>query len=133
MVSYLSQQFLKAAIYQCLTHCISKQPFELFLFGLILLSAGGTLTNLLAEIFYSYAHKDRKAFLSLSLSPIPHSFSRDFSAAVQLWNFSRFSNSYPALICDSTKLWFLLHLFGIQTTFDVSLPVHPPNFTWEAA
>lgn len=73
------------------------------------------------------------SFLLVFLSPIPHSCSRDFSAAVQLWNFSRFSKSYPAPICDPAKLWFLLHLFGIQTTFDISLPVHPPNFTWEAA
>lgn len=65
------------------------------------------------------------SFSLVFLFQLPHSFSRDLSSVVQIWNFSSLSNSSPAPSCNLTKQWFLLNSFVIQTVFGISPSAFP--------
>lgn len=98
-----------------------------------LFSSGGRV-NLLTEIYYRVLLiiTDGLSFFLMFLFQLPHSFSKDFSSAVQLWNYSSLSNSSPAPSFNPTQQWFILNLFDIQTVFGIFPTVHSQSSTWEA-
>lgn len=93
--------------------CLSCFPLVSSLFS--------TRGNLLTEISYRVMLEitEGLSFSLVFIFQLTHSSSRNLSSAVQLWNFSSLSNSSPVPSCNSTKWWFLLDSFGIQTVFGI--------------